>query len=95
MASEENTIAQDRAAKAQKAHDRAVDGAKAMAEYEADRSAVEANTTRLRALRLEKERVDAVAAAKAAKVAKTAKSAKTAKTAKAPAKTRTRASTPA
>jgi hypothetical protein len=87
MANEQDNVALDRAAKAQKAHDRAIDGAKAMAEYEAERSAVEANTTRLRALRLEKERVDAAAAAKAAKAAKTAK---------APAKkTRSRASTPA
>ena len=62
MADEEDNVAQDRAAKAQRAHDRAVDGAKAMAEYEAERSAVEANTTRLRALRLEKERVEREAA---------------------------------
>ena len=88
MANEQDTVAQDRAAKAQKAHDRAVDGAKAMAEYEADRSAVEANTTRLRALRLEKERVDAKAAAKAAKTAKATKTA-------AKPKARTRASSPA
>jgi len=94
MANEQDNVAQDRAAKAQKAHDRAVDGAKAMAEYEADRSAVEANTTRLRALRLEKERVDAKAAAKAAKTAKTAKTAKASKTAPKP-KARTRASSPA
>ena len=70
MADQDDTVAQDRAAKAQKAQDRAADGAKAMAEYEAERSAVDANTTRLRALRLEKERVDREAAAPPAPKAK-------------------------
>ena len=64
---DEETVAQERAAKAQKALDRAAEGAKAMAEYEAERNAVEANTARLRALRLEKERAEAEAAERAAK----------------------------
>ncbi len=85
MANDES-VALDKAAKAQKALDRAADGAKAMAEYEAERSAVEANTVRLRALRLEKERVDA----KAAKAAKAAEGA-----AKPKARSRSRASAPA
>ncbi|NNM70972.1 transcriptional regulator [Enterovirga aerilata] len=64
--SEEDHAAQERAAKAQKALDRAADGAKAMAEYEAGRAAVEVNTARLRALRLEKERAERQASAAAA-----------------------------
>ena len=94
MANEQDNVAQDRAAKAQKAHDRAIDGAKAMAEYEADRTAVEANTTRLRALRLEKEGIDAKAAVKAAKAAKAQKAAKAAAP-KAKPRSRTRVDTPA
>ncbi|MDB5558459.1 MAG: hypothetical protein JWQ36_1393 [Enterovirga sp.] len=64
---EDDTAAQDRAAKAQKALDRAADGAKAMAEYEAEKRATDANTARLRALRLEKERLEREAAKAAAK----------------------------
>ena len=91
MANEQDNVAQDRAAKAQKAHDRAVDGAKAMAEYEAERTAVDANTTRLRALRLEKEGLDAKAAAKADKALKAAKAAAP----KPKPRSRTRVDTPA
>ena len=63
---EADAAAQDKAAKAQKALERAADGVKAMEEYEAERLAVDANTARLRALRLEKERADREAAEAAA-----------------------------
>ena len=64
---DQEVAAQEKAAKAQKALDRAADGAQAMAEYEAERRAVEANTARLRALRLEKERSEREAAQAAVK----------------------------
>ena len=64
---EDDETALARAAKVQKAQDRAADGMKAMAEYEAERQAVDANTVRLRALRLEKERVEREAAKAAVK----------------------------
>jgi hypothetical protein len=67
MMAQEDTAALDRAAKTQKALDRAADGAKAMAEYEAEKTAVDANTARLRALRLDKERAERDATAAAAK----------------------------
>jgi hypothetical protein len=50
------------------------DAAKAMREYEAEKLRIDANTVRLRALRLEKEAADAKAAADAAAKPKTAKS---------------------
>ena len=59
---DDNTAALEREAKAQKAAERAAEGALAMAEYEAEKLAVEANTARLRALRLEKEQADRKAA---------------------------------
>ena len=62
----DDTAVLDRAAKTQRALDPAADGAKAMAEYEAERKAVEANTVRLRALRLERERAEQEAASAAA-----------------------------
>ena len=64
---------------------RAEDGKKAMAEYEAQKVAVDANTARLRALRLEREAAAASApppVKKKAAVKAGAKTAKTAKTAK-------------
>ena len=64
---ENDTAALDRAAKAQKALDRAEDGAKAMAEYVAEREAVDVNTARLREMRLAKEQAERVAAKAAAK----------------------------
>ncbi|MGQ4273228.1 hypothetical protein [Terrihabitans sp. B22-R8] len=63
------------------------EGAKAMAEYEAARVALNERTVKLRALRLEREAADAVAEAKAVKAkAAAAKKAATAKAAKAAAK---------
>ena len=70
---ENDTVALDRAAKAQKALDRAEDGAKAMAEYVADREAVDVNTARLRELRLAKEQAERKAAAAAAKPKKSSR----------------------
>ena len=67
---DDETAVLDRAARTQRALDRAADGAKAMAEYEAERNAVEANTVRLRALRLERERAEHEAATAAAAAAK-------------------------
>ena len=70
---ENDTVALDRAAKAQKALDRAEDGAKAMAEYVADREAVDVNTARLRELRLAKEHAERKAAAAATKPKKSSR----------------------
>ena len=70
---ENDTVALDRAAKAQKALDRAEDGAKAMAEYVADREAVDVNTARLRELRLAKEQAERKAAAAATKPKKSSR----------------------
>jgi hypothetical protein len=71
------TLEQRMVAAAQKSA-RDSDAAKAMREYEAEKLRVDANTTRLRALRLEKEAKDAADAKAAADVAaakpKTAKS---------------------
>jgi hypothetical protein len=78
-----------KAADALKKLQRAEDGKKAMEEYEAQKLAVDANTARLRALRLEREAAAAAAPpepkpAKKKAAVKTAapKTAKTAKTAK-------------
>ena len=78
---ENDTAALDRAAKAQKALDRAEDGAKAMAEYVADREAVEVNTARLRELRLAKEQSDRKAAAAAEKPKKSGRKTRASETA--------------
>ncbi|HZD91938.1 MAG TPA: transcriptional regulator [Pseudolabrys sp.] len=57
------TLKRDPAAIAEKKAERDRDAAQAMADYEADKRATQANMTRLRALRLAKERADAQAAA--------------------------------
>lgn len=59
------SIEQQAAATAKKA-DRERDATKAMREYQTERARIDANTARLRALRLEKEARDAEAAAQAA-----------------------------
>ncbi len=64
----------------------AIEGAEAWAEHETEQKAVEARTTRLRALRLEKELADSVEAEKVAAEAKLAAKAKVAGKAKSPAK---------
>ena len=61
----------------------AIEGAEAWAEHETEQKAVEARTTRLRALRLEKELAESVEAEKAAAKAKSAAKAKVAAKAKA------------
>jgi hypothetical protein len=63
------TLEQRMVAAAQKSA-RDSDAAKAMREYEAEKLRVDANTARLRALRLEKEATDAKAAAEQAAAAK-------------------------
>jgi hypothetical protein len=66
--------AERRAEMAAKKSQKALEGEKAMAQYEAEGRAVRANTERLRALRLAKEAADAQA--KPVKAAKPAKAAK-------------------
>jgi Mg-chelatase subunit ChlI len=83
MASSSSKDAEQRAEIAARKAQKASDGEKAMAQYEADARAVRANTERLRALRLAKEAADAAAAA-SAKPAKSSKAAS--KAAKKPAK---------
>jgi Mg-chelatase subunit ChlI len=84
MASSSSKDAEQRAEIAARKAQKASDGEKAMAQYEADARAVRANTERLRALRLAKEAADAASAAANTKPAKSSKV--TSKTAKKPAK---------
>jgi hypothetical protein len=69
MATTTKTPEQKSIAAAQKSA-RENDAAKAMREYEAEKLRIDANTARLRALRLEKEAADAKAAAEQAAAAK-------------------------
>jgi Mg-chelatase subunit ChlI len=83
MASSSTKDAEQRAEIAARKAQKASEGEKAMAQYEADARAVRANTERLRALRLAKESAEAASAA-SAKPAKSSKA--TSKAAKKPAK---------
>jgi Mg-chelatase subunit ChlI len=94
MASSSTKDAEQRAEIAARKAQKASDGEKAMAQYEADARAVRANTERLRALRLAKESADAATAA-SAKPAKSSKAGKAvSKAAKKPAKSAAKKAVP-